>query len=196
MGCVGAAGEQRPATQTNALTWGKTLMDLDAHIRRVPDFPKPGILFYDISTLLAHPRARATAYVRMSELAARYAPEYIVGIESRGFIVGMALAERLGCGFVMLRKRGKLPGDTIVHSYDLEYGSDSIEIVNGLVPSGARCVIADDLMATGGTAAAAVSLLSKVDALPLAAVGLIELEGLGARDRIKVPLHAILRYPA
>lgn len=169
-------------------------MDLKKHIRHVPDFPKPGILFYDISTLLAHAEAWHEALNRLTETLAPYKPDLLVGIESRGFLVAAPLADRLGTGFVMIRKRGKLPGEVIRHAYDLEYGQDVIEIQAEAITSGQRVIVLDDLLATGGTMAAAVTLLEKVGA-EVAAIGcLIELTFLNGRDRLKVPTHTLLSY--
>ena len=131
-------------------------MDLKQHIRSVPDFPKPGILFYDISTLLAHGGAWRETVRRMHEAMEPLKPDLLVGIESRGFLVAAPLAYSLGCGFVMVRKKGKLPGATIRYTYDLEYGSDTIEIQDGAIGRGQRVVVMDDLLATGGTMAAAI----------------------------------------
>ena len=156
-------------------------MDLKAHIRQIPDFPKPGILFYDISTLLAHPAAWRETVARLAEAATPYQPDLLAAIESRGFIFAAPLAHELGLGFVMIRKVGKLPGAVISHAYDLEYGSDTLQVADGLVPEGARVVLVDDLVATGGTAQASVELLRKVGAEVTGAVFLIELLGLGAR---------------
>src|SRR3954471_24950824 len=103
-------------------------MDLKQHIRSIPDFPKPGILFYDISTLLAHPQAWRAMIEQLAEAVRPYRPELLVGIESRGFLVAAPLAYALGSGFAMVRKKGKLPGRTVRHSYDLEYGTDTIEM--------------------------------------------------------------------
>ncbi|HEV2098967.1 MAG TPA: adenine phosphoribosyltransferase, partial [Stellaceae bacterium] len=103
-------------------------MDLKQHIRSIPDFPKPGILFYDISTLLAHPDAWRATVARLAEALRPHRPDLLVGIESRGFLVAAPVAYELGCGFAMIRKQGKLPGKTVRFSYDLEYGSDTIEI--------------------------------------------------------------------
>lgn len=170
-------------------------MDLDAHIRKIPDFPKPGILFYDISTLLGHVEARHETLARMAQAVESYRPDVIAAIESRGFLFGLPLAEVLALPAVMIRKQGKLPGDVVAHSYDLEYGSDTIEISQDLVPPGSRVVIVDDLLATGGTAAATVDLLRKVGADPVGFVALIELEGLSGRDRLDIPVNALLAYP-
>ena len=169
-------------------------MDLKAHIRQIPDFPKPGILFYDISTLLQAPAAWREAVDQLAARVATYQPDRLVGIESRGFIVAAPLAVQLGIGFGMVRKRGKLPGSVMAHDYDLEYGSDTIEVAADLVPSGARVVLVDDLIATGGTAAATLELLRKIGAEPVAAVFLIELTFLNGRAKLDVPVEALLQY--
>lgn len=169
-------------------------MDLKKHIRHVPDFPKPGILFYDISTLLAHAGAWHEALNRLTETLAPYKPDLLVGIESRGFLVAAPLADRLGTGFIMIRKRGKLPGEVIRHSYDLEYGQDVIEIQAEAIKPGQRVVVLDDLLATGGTMAAALTLLEKVGAEVTAIGCLIELTFLKGRNRLNVPTHTLLQY--
>ncbi len=169
-------------------------MDLKDHIRGIPDFPKPGILFYDISTLLRHPLAWKTAMQRMAALVAPYRPGLLAGIESRGFLLAAPLALELGCGFVMLRKRGKLPGAVVGLDYALEYGADRIEIQADAVPPGTRVVIVDDLLATGGTMQAGMRLLRQAGAEVAAAAALIELSFLGGRDRIDVPFEALMSY--
>jgi adenine phosphoribosyltransferase len=171
-------------------------MDLKAHIRQIADFPKPGILFYDISTLLQAVAPWRAAIDQLAALAALHRPERLVGIESRGFIVGAPLALQLGVGFAMVRKRGKLPGSVVAHAYSLEYGMDSIEISADLIPKGARVVVVDDLIATGGTAAATVALLREIGADPVAAVFLIELTFLSGRAKLDVPVETLLRYGA
>src|SRR3546814_412019 len=120
------------------LRLGQSLMDLKSHIRHVPDFPKPGILFYDISTLLAHPAAWRETVRRLAEAIRPLQPDLLVGIESRGFLTAAPLALELGLGFIMMRKRGKLPGPTIAYGYDLEYGTDTIEIQAEAVKQGQR----------------------------------------------------------
>ena len=171
-------------------------MDLSSYIRQIPDFPKPGILFYDISTLLADAVAWRAAVDRMAEATAAQAPTLLAGIESRGFIFAAPVAARLGLGWVMVRKVGKLPGAVISHSYDLEYGSDTLQIAEGIVPPGARVVLIDDLIATGGTARAAIALLRKVEADPVGAVFLIELEGLDGVAQLGAPAVSLLRSPS
>lgn len=167
--------------------------DLAAIIRRVPNFPKPGILFYDISTVLADPVAWRHAVDEMDRLVDAFHPDLVAGIESRGFLFAAALAYRSGRGLVMVRKVGKLPGAVVSHSYDLEYGSDTLQVSEGLVPQGARVVLVDDLIATGGTARAAVQLLGKVGAEVVGAAFFIELEGLEGMNRLGVRGRALLK---
>jgi adenine phosphoribosyltransferase len=169
-------------------------MDLKDHIRGIPDFPKPGILFYDISTLLRHADAWQVAMGRMARAVRAYHPDVIAGIESRGFLMAAPLALRLGCGFVMLRKPGKLPGGTIGLDYALEYGQDRIEIQEDAVHKGQRVVVVDDLLATGGTMAAAIKLLQNIGAEVPAAVTLIELTFLHGRERVGVPVESLVAY--
>jgi adenine phosphoribosyltransferase len=169
-------------------------MDLKDHIRAIPDFPKPGILFYDISTLLRHADAWQVAMGRLSNLVRAYHPTVLAGVESRGFLLAAPLALKLGCGFVMLRKRGKLPGATVGLDYALEYGSDRIEIQADAVAPGARVVVVDDLLATGGTMAAGITLLQNVGAEVVATAALIELTFLHGRDKFKVPFEALIQY--
>src|SRR6202012_944681 len=119
-------------------------MDLKQHIRGIPDFPKPGILFYDISTLLKHPGAWKETVRRIADALRPWKPDVLAGIESRGFLIGAPVAAALDCGFVMIRKKGKLPGKTIPHTYDLEYGSDTVEIQSDAIGAGQRVVILDD----------------------------------------------------
>jgi adenine phosphoribosyltransferase len=169
-------------------------MDLRAHIRQVPDFPRPGILFHDISTLLAHAEAWSQTVDRLTRWVEPFEPELLVGIESRGFLVAAPLAYTLGCGFVMVRKKGKLPGATIPYTYDLEYGSDTVEVQADALQSGQRVVVLDDLLATGGTLAAAIRLLRNVGAEVAAAACIIELGFLKGRDRLDVPFNALVSY--
>ncbi len=169
-------------------------MNLKDHIRSIPDFPKPGILFYDISTLLAHPKAWHETIERMAEAVRAHKPDIVAGIESRGFLLAAPLALALGTGFVMLRKKGKLPGITVRHTYALEYGTDTIEVQSDAVAKGTRVVLVDDLLATGGTMAAAVTLLEQVGAVVPAAACIIELTFLEGRKRLKVPVEALLQY--
>ena len=169
-------------------------MNLKDHIRGIPDFPKPGILFYDISTLLRHPQAWQTAMDRMAGMIEPYRPTLLAGIESRGFLLAAPLALKLGCGFVMLRKRGKLPGPVVGLNYGLEYGEDRIEIQADAVDAGARVVILDDLLATGGTMQAGIRLLRQLGAEVPAAAALIELTFLGGRGKLDVPCDTLVAY--
>ncbi len=181
------------ATNTGPATAGFTV-DLKQHIRQVPDFPKPGILFYDISTLLQHAQAWQSAVTGMADAVARHGPERLIGIESRGFLVAAPLALRLGLGFTMVRKKDKLPGETIAYEYDLEYGTDTVEIQADAITPGQRVVVVDDLLATGGTMAAAIELLRGVGADVQGAACIIELAFLGGRRRLDVPVDTLIRY--
>ncbi|MBF0307298.1 MAG: adenine phosphoribosyltransferase [Alphaproteobacteria bacterium] len=169
-------------------------MDIKKHIREIPDFPKPGILFYDISTLLAHPDAWQVTMGRVANAVRALQPDVLVGIESRGFLVAAPLALKLGCGFVMVRKRGKLPGKIIRHEYALEYGTDTIEMQEGAVQPGQRVVILDDLLATGGTMRAAIDLTSRMGGDVVGAAALIELTFLGGREKLGKPFWSLLQY--
>ncbi len=170
-------------------------MDLKDHIRSIPDFPKPGILFYDISTLLAHADAWQVALGRLAKMVGQYQPDILAGIESRGFLVAAPLASRLGLGFTMIRKKGKLPGDIIGHDYELEYGTDTIEIQSDAIEKGQRVVILDDLLATGGTLAASIELINKVGGKVAGTACIIELTFLNGRDRLNdVPFNSLVAY--
>lgn len=169
-------------------------MDLKAHIRGIADFPKPGILFYDISTLLAHGPAWQEAVNRMGDMLAARKPDVLAGIESRGFLLAAPLALHLGIGFIMLRKPRKLPGAVLGLSYALEYGEDRIEMQADAIQQGQRVVLLDDLLATGGTMAAGISLLQQAGADVVGSAALIELTFLGGRSRIHVPFDALLTY--
>ncbi len=164
------------------------------YIRGIPDFPKPGILFYDISTLLSHPDAWQVTMGRMAREIGRYQPDVLAGIESRGFLVAAPLALKLGIGFVMLRKKNKLPGKTISYTYDLEYGTDTIEIQADAIQPGDRVVVLDDLLATGGTMRAGIDLCRKVGGDVKAAAAIIELTFLGGRSKLDVPFSALVSY--
>ena len=169
-------------------------MDLKEHIRSIPDFPTPGILFYDISTLLRHADAWQVAMGRMAKAVRAYHPDLLAGIESRGFLISAPLALKLGCGFIMLRKRGKLPGPTIGLDYALEYGSDRIEVRADAVIPGQRVVVVDDLLATGGTMAAAVRLTRMVGGNVVGTAFIIELAFLNGRKKLDVPVTSLMSY--
>jgi len=169
-------------------------MDLKQHIRSIPDFPKPGILFYDISTLLAHPDAWQTTVQRLATVVRPHQPDLLVGIESRGFLVAAPLAYELGRGFAMVRKKGKLPGPTVSFAYDLEYGTDTIEVQEDAITPGRRVVVLDDLLATGGTMQATISLVRQRGGIVTAAACIIELTFLQGRSRIDVPFASMVAY--
>ena len=159
--------------------------DLRALVRTIPDFPKPGIQFRDISTLLLDGPGFAASIDRLSDLARPLAPQLIVSIEARGFIFGAALAAALGLGLLPVRKPGKLPGATIGIDYALEYGHDRLEMHTDGVGPDMRVLIVDDLIATGGTALAAVSLLRQAGALVTGALFVIDLPELGGAARLR-----------
>jgi adenine phosphoribosyltransferase len=169
-------------------------MDLKEHIRSIPDFPKPGILFYDISTLLAHPPAWRATVTQLADALRPHQPDLLVGIESRGFLVAAPVAYALGCGFAMIRKQGKLPGKTVRFTYDLEYGSDTIEMQQDAIAPGQRVGVLDDLLATGGTMQAAIDLVRRQGGIVAAAACIIELSFLQGRNRIDVPLATMVAY--
>src|ERR1044071_7466298 len=164
-------------------------------IREVPDFPKPGILFYDITTLLKDKVGFKKIIDALSESVRPHKPDLILGIEARGFIFAPALAYNLGAGFVPVRKPKKLPAETERISYELEYGMDTLEIHKDAIEPGMRVVIADDLLATGGTALASVRLVEKLGGTVSAITFVIELEALKGRDRLAgYDVVSLLRY--
>jgi len=169
-------------------------MDIKEYIRGIPDFPKPGILFYDISTLLSHADAWQVAMGRMARMIGAYQPDVLVGIESRGFLVAAPLALKLGCGFVMARKPGKLPGGTVSHNYEMEYGTDTLQIQDDAIHPGQRVVILDDLLATGGTLNATIELCKKVGGDVVGTAALIELTFLNGREKLDAPFEALISY--
>ena len=164
-------------------------------IRHVPDFPKPGILFYDVTTLLQDADGFRQAVDAMALPYGASRIDTVVGIESRGFIFGAVVADRLGAGFVPVRKPGKLPSRTLRESYALEYGNDTLELHADAARAGHRVLIVDDLLATGGTAEATVRLVRSTGAEVVGLQFLIELEGLGGRERLDGErVGAVLRY--
>lgn len=169
-------------------------MDLKNRIRTIPDFPKPGILFYDISTLMADAEALRETVDRLEERIASHRPELLAGIESRGFLLAAPLAVRLGIGMVMIRKKGKLPGKTISITYAKEYGEDILEIPEGLIRAGQRVVVVDDLLATGGSMNAAVELVRKAGGTVPGAACILELAELNGRKSVSVPVDVLLCY--
>ena len=169
-------------------------MDLKNHIRMIPDFPTPGILFYDISTLLAHPNAWRFCIKQLAKAIVPHKPDLLIGIESRGFLVSAPLALELDCGFAMVRKKRKLPGETIAHEYDLEYGTDTIEIQADAIERGQRIIILDDLLATGGTMEASIDLVRQVGGDVRACACIIELTFLEGRSKIDAPFTSLIAY--
>ena len=176
-------------------------MDLSARItalkgaiRDVPDFPKKGIIFKDITTLLKEAPLLREAMDLFTDLCQPARPDKIVAIESRGFILGSVLADRLGAGFVPVRKKGKLPGGKIAHTYDLEYGTDCLEIHEDALQRGERALVVDDVIATGGTAAAAGQLVGQLGAELAGYAFLVELTFLKGRDKLAGKVMSLIRY--
>jgi len=159
-------------------------MDLSTKIRDVPDFPKPGIVFKDIMPLLADAEALREAVDRLTAWAEPLRPDVVMAVEARGYITGGALACRLGCGFVAARKPGKLPWRTVTAKYALEYGFDSIEIHADALQRGQRVLVHDDVLATGGTARAAVELVEQLGAEVVGLPFVVELDFLGGREKL------------
>ncbi len=169
-------------------------MDLKARLRVVPDFPKPGINFFDVAALVRDGPAFAFAIDSLTERIAPHRPQALAAVESRGFLFAAPIAARLGLGLVLLRKQGKLPGPVASHTYALEYGTDTLEAQRDAVTAGTRVVLVDDVLATGGTAKAAVNLLRSVGSEVVASVFLIELLFLNGRARLDVPVEGLLSY--
>jgi adenine phosphoribosyltransferase len=168
---------------------------LKEKIRHVPDFPKAGILFYDITTLLQDPAGFRAAIDSLALPFTDQRIEIVVGIESRGFIFGAAVADRIGAGFAPVRKAGKLPSQSIRASYDLEYGTDALEMHNDAIRAGQRVLIVDDLLATGGTARATTELVKRLGGEVHALVFLIELLALNGRGKLAGEnVHSVLTY--
>ena len=168
---------------------------LKSKIRHVPDFPKAGILFYDVTTLLRDPDGFRLAIDSLTDPYRDHDIKLVVGIESRGFILGSAVADRIGAGFVPVRKLGKLPADTVRASYDLEYGTDSLEMHRDAIHDGQRVLIVDDLLATGGTSRATVDLVRQLGGDVAGLAFLIELVGLNGRARLEgEQVMAVLQY--
>ncbi len=169
--------------------------ELRSLIREVPDFPKPGILFYDITTALKDARGLSLIAEKLAENASGRNIDLVAGVEARGFLFGPLVAERLGVGFALLRKPGKLPAATTSISYDLEYGTDSLEMHTDAVQPGQRVLLVDDLLATGGTAAAAAALVEQLGGTVAGFAFVIELDFLNGRDRLRgYEVSALLHY--
>ena len=171
---------------------------LNKAIRTIPDYPKPGILFRDVTTLMGNPRAVRRAVDELVHPFAGVQITKVAGIEARGFILGGAIAHQLSAGFVPIRKKGKLPHETVSIAYSLEYGVDEMEIHKDAVKKGERVVLVDDLIATGGTAIAATKLLQQLGAVVVAACFIIDLPDLGGATKLKdmgVPVRNLLAFP-
>ena len=169
--------------------------DLRAKIREIPDFPKPGILFYDITTLLKEPDAFRDVIDRMAEPVANERIDLVVGMESRGFIFAAPLAYKLGAGFVPVRKLGKLPADTIEVEYDLEYGTATLEVHRDAIAGGQRVLIVDDLLATGGTVLGTIELVKRLGGEIAGLSFMVELTALRGRDKLgDYAIHTLITY--
>lgn len=170
-------------------------MTLENLIADYPDFPKKGILFRDMFPILKNPESMTLLLNQLSEFSDKLTPDYIVGIESRGFIIGTALATRQRMGFIPIRKQGKLPGDVVGVSYSLEYGEDRLEMQSDVFDKGTKVLLVDDLLATGGTVKAASELIEKVGGDLVGCAFVVELLGLNGRDNIpNVPIKSLISY--
>jgi len=170
-------------------------MDLKKLIREIPDFPKPGILFRDITPLLATPEGLRHVLDSLTHQCEALRPDYVVGIESRGFMFGMPLAYTLGIGFAPVRKPGKLPAAVHYAEYELEYGTDRLEVHQDAFPAGSRIVIVDDLIATGGTAAATANLIEKTGCTVAGFAFVVELTALAGRQKLPdAPVVSLVQY--
>ncbi len=173
----------------------RIINDLKSRIRDIPDFPKPGVIFKDITPLLANGKAFRAALDLLGERYQDWAVDAVVGVEARGFIVGAALAYKLGAGHVVIRKAGKLPFRTYRAIYQLEYGTDTLEIHEDALPPGSRVVIADDVLATGGTIATAIDLVKNVGGEILELAFLVELTFLKGREKVQdYPIFSLIEY--
>jgi adenine phosphoribosyltransferase len=172
-------------------------VDLGSYVRDIPDFPKPGIVFKDITPVLAAPEALDAAVRGLADFARPLDVELVVGAEARGFLLGPAIARELGAGFVLARKPGKLPRATVQAEYALEYGVDTLELHSDAVHQGSRVLVHDDLLATGGTASATCSLVEQLGGVVAGCAFLIELAFLGGRERlVGRDVRSLLRYDA
>ncbi|MEM1168232.1 MAG: adenine phosphoribosyltransferase [Cyanobacteria bacterium P01_H01_bin.35] len=170
-------------------------MELKNLIREIPNFPKAGILFRDITTLLSNSDSLHYTIDILTEKCSEFQPDYVVGMESRGFIFGVPLAYQLNVGFIPVRKPGKLPAEVYSVTYDLEYGQDSLEMHQDAMPPGSRVLVIDDLLATGGTAGATVQLIEKANCNLVGFGFVIELKDLGGRQKLpKVPIISLIEY--
>jgi adenine phosphoribosyltransferase len=170
-------------------------VNLKAKIREVPDWPQPGVGFKDVTPLLADPQALDQTIGELARWAGERKPDLILGAEARGFILGAAIAREVGCGFVPARRPGKLPPETVSATYQLEYGTNALELHPDLIPKGSRILIHDDVLATGGTVEAIGGLVEQLGAVVCGVCFIIELTFLGGRERLsKYDLHALIEY--
>lgn len=170
-------------------------MDLKSLIRDIPDFPKPGIMFRDITTLLRDPAGLRYTIDTLAEKCASLSPDYVVGMESRGFIIGTPLAYKMGIGFIPVRKPGKLPAAVHTVEYELEYGTDCLQMHQDALQPGSRVLIVDDLIATGGTACATAQLVQQIECTLVGFAFVIELKDLGGCQRLpSVPIVTLVQY--
>ncbi len=169
-------------------------MDLKQKIRTIPDFPEPGILFRDITTLLSDAEALNETIERFAEHYKNEKIDVVAGVESRGFIIGTPLAIRMDLGFIPIRKAGKLPGPTHGVDYDLEYGKDRVEVHQDAIPEGSRVLLVDDLIATGGTIEGSAKLVKKVGGLIVGYAFVIELTDLKGRERLQEPVFSLIEF--
>ncbi|MGE0767810.1 MAG: adenine phosphoribosyltransferase [Hyphomicrobiaceae bacterium] len=172
-------------------------MDLKGLVRTIPDYPKPGIMFRDVTTLMADAQGFKAAIARLAEPYRTQPVDLVAGIEARGFILAGAIADRLGSGFVPIRKKGKLPWQTIGQDYALEYGTDTVEVHKDALDKGKRVLLVDDLIATGGTAAAAVKLLRRLGAEIIGAAFIIDLPEIGGAELLRkdgIAVHAVMAF--
>ena len=171
--------------------------NLKSLVRTIPDYPKPGIMFRDVTTLFADAQGFKATIARMAEPYRTEPIDAVAGIEARGFILGGAIADRLGCGFIPLRKKGKLPYKTIGQDYELEYGTDTIEVHEDAITRGERILIVDDLIATGGTAEAAIKLIRKLEGEIVGAAFVVDLPEIGGRTKLEgmgVACHVLMDF--
>ena len=170
-------------------------MNLAAKVREVPDWPQPGVSFKDVTPLLADPQALDQTIAELASWASKQKPDLILGAEARGFILGAAIAREVGCGFVPARRPGKLPPETVSATYQLEYGTNALELHPDLIPRGSRVLIHDDVLATGGTVEAIGGLVEQLGGEVCGVCFIIELTFLGGRKRLsKYDLHALITY--
>lgn len=171
------------------------IADLKKHIRDIPDFPKEGIIFKDISTLLKNPLAFKKSIDSLASNFKKTRVKYVVGVEARGFIFGAALAYKLGAGFIPVRKKGKLPYKTKSVTYQLEYGMDTLEIHEDAIPANAKVLVVDDLLATGGTVRAVIDLLKTQKVNIVGVAFLVELGFLKGKEKLKdLPIYSLIQY--